>query len=45
MSETLRIAIAQQNFLVGDVANNVARIIAVAEQARDELGADLVLFP
>ncbi len=45
MSESLRIAIAQQNFLVGDVANNVSKIISIAEQARDELQADLVLFP
>jgi len=45
MSDSLRIAIAQQNFLVGDVANNVSKIIAIAEQARDELRADLVLFP
>ncbi len=45
MPESLRIAIAQQNFLVGDVANNVSKIISIAEQARDELRADLVLFP
>lgn len=45
MSDRLRIAIAQQNFLVGDVANNVSKIISIAEQARDELQADLVLFP
>ncbi len=45
MSESLRIAIAQQNFLVGDIANNVSKIISIAEQARDELRADLVLFP
>ncbi len=45
MSERLRIAIAQQNFLVGDVANNVSKIISITEQARDELQADLVLFP
>jgi len=45
MSESLRIAIAQQNFLVGDIVNNVSKIIAITEQARDELRADLVLFP
>ncbi len=45
MVETLRIVIAQQNFLVGDVANNVSKVMAIAEQARDELRADLVLFP
>jgi NAD+ synthase (glutamine-hydrolysing) len=45
MPNLLRIAIAQQNFMVGDVANNVSKIIHIAEQARDELRADLVLFP
>ena len=45
MSDRLRIAIAQQNFLVGDVSANVKKIIALAEQARDQLQADLVLFP
>lgn len=45
MSDTLRIAIAQHNFMVGDVPGNVAKIIRIAEQARDELRADLVLFP
>jgi NAD+ synthase (glutamine-hydrolysing) len=45
MSEYLRIAIAQLNFKVGDVASNVSKIIIAAEQARDELQADLVLFP
>ncbi len=45
MSESLRIALAQRNFLVGDVQGNAARVIEVARQARDELGAQLVLFP
>ncbi len=35
----------QINPVVGDVAGNVKKIIAVAEQARDELNADLVVFP
>jgi NAD+ synthase (glutamine-hydrolysing) len=42
---TLRIALAQINPLVGDIDGNAARIIAAAEQARDELAADAVLFP
>ena len=42
---TLRIALAQINPLVGDVEGNAARIITAAEQARDELAADVVLFP
>jgi len=45
MSDHLNIAIAQLNFKVGDVASNVRKVIAAAEQARDELQADLVLFP
>lgn len=42
---TLRIAMAQLNMLVGDIEGNAARVIAAAEQARDELKADLVVFP
>jgi NAD+ synthase (glutamine-hydrolysing) len=45
MSKTLHIALAQINPLVGDIDGNAARIIAAAEQARDELAADAVLFP
>ncbi len=45
MSESLRIALAQRNFLVGDVHGNAARVIECARHARDELRADLVLFP
>ena len=45
MSESLRIALAQRNFLVGDVQGNAARVIECARHARDELRADLVLFP
>jgi len=43
--QTLRIALAQINPLVGDVDGNAARIIAAAERARDEFRADAVLFP
>ncbi len=45
MSAVLRIALAQVDFLVGDVPGNVARIVAAAETARDRLGAQLVVFP
>ena len=45
MNHTLRVALAQINLLVGDVAGNVERMIAVAQRARDELNADLVVFP
>ncbi len=41
---TLRILIAQLNLLVGDIAANRDRIIAVAMEARDRLGVDLVVF-
>lgn len=43
-STTLRIALAQLNLFVGDVAGNTQRVIDTAAEARD-LGADLVMFP
>ncbi|HEU4603611.1 MAG TPA: NAD+ synthase [Steroidobacteraceae bacterium] len=42
---TLRIALAQLNMFVGDVAGNTQRVIETAADARDRLKADLVLFP
>jgi NAD+ synthase (glutamine-hydrolysing) len=45
MAESLKIALAQVNLLVGDVQGNCARVIESAERARAEVGADLVLFP
>ena len=45
MSIDLRIVLAQLNFMVGDVAANAARIIETAIKARDELGADAVIYP
>jgi NAD+ synthase (glutamine-hydrolysing) len=45
MSASLRIALAQLNLFVGDVAGNAQRLIDTSAQARDELRADLVLFP
>ncbi|WDS37617.1 NAD+ synthase [Pseudoxanthomonas sp.] len=45
MSATLRIAMAQFDFPVGDLAGNTRRIIEQIAVARDEYGADLVLFP
>lgn len=42
--QSLRIALAQYNFLVGDVGGNARRVIETAQRAR-ALGADLVLFP
>jgi len=45
MSASLRIALAQLNLFVGDVAGNTQRVIASSAEARDRLQADLVLFP
>lgn len=45
VADTLRIALAQFDFPVGDVAGNAARIIDMIATARDEYGADVVLFP
>lgn len=45
MAETLRIAMAQLNMLVGDIEGNAKKVIAAAERARDELQADVVVFP
>jgi len=42
---TLRIALAQSDFLVGDIPGNLARVKALAVQARDQHQADLVVFP
>lgn len=45
MTTTLRIALAQFDFPVGAVARNAERIAAMIAEARDEYGADVVLFP
>jgi NAD+ synthase (glutamine-hydrolysing) len=45
MTESLKIALAQLDLLVGDVRGNASRIISSARSARAQLGADLVLFP
>jgi NAD+ synthetase len=42
---SLRLALAQFDFPVGDIAGNAQRIAALIAQARDEYRADLVLFP
>jgi len=41
----VKIAVAQTNFLVGNIAANVSNIIKAAETARDELGAEIIVFP
>ena len=45
MTDTLRIALAQIDLAVGDVAGNTAKILDYAARARDEKQADLVVFP
>lgn len=42
---TLKIALAQVNLIVGDIKANSAKIIQSALYARDQLHADLVVFP
>jgi NAD+ synthase (glutamine-hydrolysing) len=45
MTQRLRIAMAQLNLLVGDVSGNTDAVIRAAAEARDEQGADLVIYP
>lgn len=41
----LRIALAQADFVVGDIPGNIDRVLQLALRARDELDADLVVLP
>ena len=41
----LRIVMAQQNYLVGDIHSNARQILAACVHARDKLGADAIVFP
>lgn len=43
--QDLTLVMGQINPVVGDVAGNVMKIITAAHQARDDLDADLVIFP
>jgi NAD+ synthase (glutamine-hydrolysing) len=45
MDHNVKVALAQVNLAVGDIAGNTEKIIAYSAQARDELDADLVIFP
>ena len=45
MAVPLKIALAQQDFPVGDVAGNVQRVVDAAACARDGLGCQLIVFP
>jgi len=42
---TIRIALAQFDFPVAAISENADRIVALAERARDVLGARLIVFP
>ena len=44
-TSSLRVIMAQLDFLVGDVAGNTDKIIAAALSARDRLQADVIVFP
>ncbi len=41
----LRVALAQFDSSVGDIPGNTARVIEQIARARDELGADVIVFP
>jgi NAD+ synthase (glutamine-hydrolysing) len=41
----LKIALAQDDFLVGHITANRDRILELTQRARDQLGADLLVFP
>lgn len=45
MTQSLRIVIAQLNLHVGDINKNLKKHIEAAETARDQLQADLIIFP
>ena len=45
MEHTVKVALAQVDLVVGDVAGNTRKIIDYAARARDELRADVVAFP
>jgi len=45
MTKNLRICMAQLNMSVGDIDGNVEQIIHAATHARDDLQADLIVFP
>ena len=45
MNSTVKVALAQVDLAVGDVAGNTEKILDYAARARDEMQADLVVFP
>jgi NAD+ synthase (glutamine-hydrolysing) len=45
VQETLKLALAQIDLLVGDIQGNLARVVATARHAHEQLKCDLVAFP
>jgi NAD+ synthase (glutamine-hydrolysing) len=45
MTDAVKVALAQIDLIVGDVAGNTAKIIEHAKRARNADGADIVVFP
>ena len=45
MTSKLTIALAQVDLSVGDIAGNTAKILDYSMRARDEMRADLIVFP
>ncbi|HEX7718481.1 MAG TPA: NAD+ synthase [Woeseiaceae bacterium] len=45
MKNSITLGLAQLDMIVGDVAGNTTKILQYADRARDELRADLVVFP
>jgi NAD+ synthase (glutamine-hydrolysing) len=45
MNNTVTVALAQLDLIVGDVQGNADKIIEYADRARNEMRADLVIFP
>jgi NAD+ synthase (glutamine-hydrolysing) len=45
MTDKITVALAQLDLLVGDVAGNTRKILEYTTRAREELQADLVVFP
>lgn len=45
MGSQLRVVMAQVNLLVGDIAGNTRRIVALTQQACEQHSADMVVFP
>ena len=45
MTNEIKLIMAQLNFLVGDIENNSQKIIDATLHARDQLKADIIVFP